>query len=197
MKYKLGVLALTLTVVLGASGVVVALNPDETPETELPENHTIDVTDSNGTLSPQAVESVVKAAWANDEVRRAFDSGRAIHFDVWTGNPDERLVYVSVAPADAPQETRVVAHVTPERGEVVTVKEPVTLNASTGLSVGETSDDDVTVNTDDDRLVLEHDASSDDNVRLAFDDGNETIELRSTANQTVETSEGTTITLSN
>ena len=81
----------------------------------------------------------VKASVGNVEIFRTFQDlrladGAAVHFEVWAGLHDG-TVNVNVAPADAPDDTRVVATVDPETGTVTTVEEPVELNASNAVSI--------------------------------------------------------------
>jgi len=135
-RNALALVAVALLAV-GASGVVAATmdapSADAQSADALPANYTVDVVDY-GDVSDDAVDRAVETAWTNDEVRSYFADGAAVHFEVWAGLHDG-TVNVNVAPADAPDDTRVVATVDLDDGTVTAVEEPVQLNASNAISI--------------------------------------------------------------
>ncbi|SER09746.1 hypothetical protein [Natrinema salaciae] len=205
MRYKLVALALTALVVVGAGGAMAAGSAQDSPadgtaqtNSDLPDKSTTEVIDPNDTLETEQVDAAVEAAWANDDVRSYVEDGEAVHLEVWDGMPDDDTVFVDVASADAPNETRVTARVDIDRGTVTDLSEPVTLDQSNGMSVERTDDGEFVVGNGTDRLVTEQSADAVDGS-VAFDvDGNDdadTVSIETGSNNQTVASEDGTVTL--
>jgi hypothetical protein len=177
MRRNLFTLVAVTLLAVGASGVVAATLDAPSADTQsadaLPANHTVDVINP-GDVSDDAVDRAVETTWADDEVRSYFADGAAVHFEVWGGLHDG-TINVDVAPADAPDDTRVVATVDPETGTVTTVEEPVRLNASNAVSIdlGENG----TVSADGDEYEVNDSEASTDRNRTYTADQSVRIDL--------------------
>lgn len=194
MRHKTLTLAVAALLAFGASGVVAAsISPSPSATTAAqspaddasPVNYTVEVIDPHDQLTAQEVEKARQVAWANEEVRSYFEDGAAVHFEVWAPQPNENRTVVSVAPAESPDKSRVLAnvHLDHPNGEQVTdVKEPRILNESSMRSVNLTDNGTFAVESD----------NQDEQV-----DGDETTKLGSgksiTFDVQVEDTDGTVV----
>jgi len=137
MRHKLAVLAVAALLALSTGGVVGATldtPTDESTETELPNDHTVENVNPDE-LSEEEADRALEAAWANETVRSYFDDDTGVHFKLWASAFDEDSVSVHVAPVDAPDDTRVIAEVDLTDGVVTRTHEPVRLNASNAIEI--------------------------------------------------------------
>ncbi|WP_254831265.1 hypothetical protein [Haloglomus salinum] len=148
MRYNALTLVVVALLAVGASGGVAAsTNPSTagtTPADVPAANHTVDIVNPDE-ISDEEVDRAIETAWANDEVQSYFDDDAAVHFDIWASELDERVVHVNIAPADAPDSTRVIADVDIERGTVTSIDEPVRLNASNAMTINTSGDTSVSI----------------------------------------------------
>jgi len=137
MRHKLAVLAVAALLALSTGGVVGATldtPTDESTETELPNDHTVENVNPDE-LSEEEADRALEAAWANETVRSYFDDDTGVHFKLWASAFDEDSVSVHAAPVDAPDDTRVIAEVDLTDGVVTRTHEPVRLNASNAIEI--------------------------------------------------------------
>jgi len=128
MRNELFALVMAAMLAIGTGGALAAgPSSGQTSVEQLPDNHTIDVSDPFDTLQSDAVTEHVKTAWSNDAVQNRLDGMENLHFGV-IGTPDEVEVQISNGSSAEPD---VVAEIGPD-GTVTSVFEP-TKTAKTAI----------------------------------------------------------------